>query len=310
MALFRKQLTKPQSLLAIVFGSDSNFAKQPLAFAVALLGVLIWAGWYVMSRWGVSGNMTPADVALTRYATAAVCALPFLYLCRGRKIAWKVLAILIPTYGVLYTMPLFYGLQTTPVAKAGVLFNGMLPVFNAVLAVMVFKQGISKVKWLAIGIVFVANACMFYAAGLADVELALGWGLILFAVLMLAIYMSVLRQHPVEWQVAIPAVALGNFVLFIPLWFFLDSNLPAVPLPEIASQAFYQGFINQILVIGMYAYMVPRLGSVSTSIVFGFVPATTALMGWLFLGEGLVVLEVVGIIGCTIGILLFSRSRS
>lgn len=296
------------AIVTFVFGRDSKFSQEPLAVVTGLGLVIIWAGWYIVSRWGVQGTMTPADIALVRYVTAAAVTWPLFFFLKGRKMPWKPLCILVPTYGVAYIMPLYYGLQTTPVANAGVLFNGMLPILNGLLVWVMYKQGISRGKWLGIALLTLANACMFFS-GLAAATLTWGWAMILFSTLMLSIYMTVYRQHPLDYQVLIPVMAWGNLLLFLPLFPLLESNLAAASLYEILLQGLFQGFLNQILVIGLIAFTVPRLGSVTTSVLYGFVPVLTAILGWLILMEELNWLEVIGIIGCTAGIVVYSRQR-
>lgn len=271
--------------------------------------VLVWSAWYVVSRWGVLGNMTPADITLVRYVTGAIVTLPFFLRWRGRTIPWKPLIVLVLTYGFPYAFTLYLGLAQTPAANAGVLLNGLLPIVNASLAWVAYRQGVSRGKWVAIGILAAANACML-VAGSMDASLTFGWLWIIVATLLLSVYLTVYRQHPVDIWILLPAMSMGNLLLFLPLWPFLPSTMMSAAEPyEILVQVFFQGIINQVLIVWLISITLLRLGSVTTSVLYGFVPVVTALFGWLFLGEFLVPLELLGIAGCVFGIIVFSRAK-
>ena len=295
-------------LLVRIFGPNSKFVQEPIAFGLSLFLVVIWSGWFVVSRWGVTNALTPADMILLRYVIGTICALPFFLLWKNEKIAWKPLLALVVSYGVPYLLLLFYGFKTTPVANAGILMYGTLPIINGFLAFVLLKGTISKHKWIAIILLAIANGCMF-VSGISNASLNWGWGLIFLGAISIGIHMTVYRQHPISYHVLIPMMAICNFVLFLPLLFFLEINLFNAPMVEIVSQGFYQGVINQVLILYLIAYAVPRLGSVTTSVLYGFIPATTAIMGWIFLNEALVLLEMIGIFGCTLGIIMFGRSK-
>ena len=297
-----------RTILVRIFGEDSKFAQEPLAVAVSLFLVLVWAGWYVISRWGVTGNLTPADIMMLRYVVGVTVSLPFFLLWKNEKVPWKPLIVLVPAYGVVYLFSLFYGLKYTPVANAGVLINGTLPIINGLLALVLFKGTLSKTKWYAIILLGLANGCMFIS-GIEDASLNWGWGLILIAALSIGTYMTVFRQYPIPYRISVPLMAICNFALFLPIFPFLESNLLEAPMVEIISQGFFQGIVNQVLVVFLIAYAIPRLGSVTTSVIYGLIPATTAIMGWAFLDESVVFLEMIGIVGCTIGIVWFGRSK-
>lgn len=293
----------------LLFGKDARVVQHPWALVGALTLLVLWSIWYVVTRLGVTGNLTPADITLLRYIVGVLITWPFFFFWKGRKIPWKALAIIVPTFGLFYVVPLFYGLQTSPVANAGVLVNGMLPVINGIMAWLLFREGLAKRKWVAIAILVVANACMFVAHEVANLELTIGWLLIFIGVVSMSIYMTVIRKHPIDHVVMLPMMSFGNLALFLPLFPFLESNFFGGTAFEYILQIVYQGIINQLIVIVLATYVITRLGSVTTSVLLGFVPALAAIFGVIFLDEHLVLLEIVGIVGCTVGIIMFARSR-
>lgn len=297
-----------RSGLAWLFGADSRFAQDPLGLLAGASIVLIWAGWYVVSRWGVLGSMTPADITLVRYLTGTVLTLPMLWWWRGRKVPWRVLPVVVLSYGFPYAMAIFLGLRSSPAANAGVLLNGLLPVASAAMAWAVMGQNVGRGKWLAIAVLFASNLLMLQA-GLRGGSLSADVLWIVAATASLAVFMTAVRKWPVDTVVLVPAMSVGNLVLFLPLWPFMERNLAGASALEISVQAVFQGAVNQVLVIWLVAFAIRRIGSVSTSVLYGFVPVATALFGWALLGEGLSPAEGVAILGVTAGIVAFARSR-
>ena len=297
-------------MLARIFGHDSPIAKSPLAFASGLTLVLIWAGWFTVSRYGLLGNLTSADIALLRYGFGAFLSLPFLWWCRGKKIPWKVLPVLTLSYGVPYLLFLFQGLEHVPLAKVGVLLNGTLPILNAMMAWLFFKRMVSRVKWLAIALLFGANY-MIIEAGASSSIFELGWNpvWIFLGTLSLSIYMTCVRKWPVDLMILVPAMSIGNFIVMLPLWYVMPSNLANATYSEIILQMIFQGAINQIMVIWLIGYTISRIGSVTTSVIYGLVPSVTALAGLIFLNEAIGIIDVAAIALCTTGMIVYSRSK-
>ena len=111
-------------------------ARLP-SFAVGLgCGLVvpfIWGGWIVASRFGVLNALTPFDVTAIRVGVAAIIVLPLL-LTRGLAglPLWKG-AVLSFGVGVPFALTSFGGMALAPVVHAGVLTNGVMPIFAAII---------------------------------------------------------------------------------------------------------------------------------------------------------------------------------
>ena len=286
----------------------SNYAKEPVGLFTGLVIVFIWASWYVISRWGVLGSLTPADVTFLRYAGGTAITLPFLALWKGKRIPWKLLPALTLTFGFPYAFGVFMGLNSSPAANAGILLNGLLPVVSAVFAWFFFHQGVGKRKWVAIAVLAGSNLLMLYA-GLDDRYEAQGLLWILFSTLLLGLYMNIVRKWHVDMVVLIPVMSLANLVCYVPFWLLLETNIANASFYETSVQALFQGAVNQVLVVWLLAFTIRKIGSVSTSVLLGFVPATTAIIAWLVLAERPNPIEALAILGCTAGIVAFARAE-
>ncbi|WP_028584334.1 DMT family transporter [Desulfogranum mediterraneum] len=278
-------------------------------YCAGIIVVFIWAGWITISRYAVHTTLLPSDITLLRYCTALVGITPLLLKHRWK--AFKLHQYLVVGLGVgfPYTMFSFYGLQEIKAAQAGVVVNGMLPVMGAVVAWSLFQQRLSLVRWGAVALIFVANITMAGSHLFAREHLT-GILLLLGAALVYTMHMTGIRKWGFRWQDALVAVAVVNVLLFVPIWLILPSALTQAPLVDIVSQALYQGIIVNIIALMCVAYSIRHLGTVTVSLFMAFVPVITALFAWIFLGEALVSREIIGIIGCSLGLMLYACDRT
>lgn len=279
-----------------------------MPYAAAVLVVFIWSGWITISRHGVQTTLQPADITLLRYTTAGLVILPLILRHRWQKYSLYQYLVIGLGVGFPYTLFSFYGLQAVKAAQAGVLVNGMLPVMGAVVALFVFSQKISLQRWLAVLLILVANLTMAGRELLAMDHL-LGLFLLLGAASVYTLHMTGVKLWGFTWQDTIVTVAVVNVVLFFPLWFMLPTHLVHSPIPEILTQAVYQGVVVNVLALMCVAYALRHLGTMTVSLFMSFVPVVTAFFAWVFLQEALVFREIVGISGCSIGLLLYAFNR-
>ncbi len=279
---------------------------KPYVAAISI--VLIWSGWITISRYGVQKELMPADITLLRYWTAFICILPLVWKHKWKK--FKLHQYLIAGLGVgfPYTLCTFYGLQEIKAAHAGVLVNGMLPVMGALSLYFMFSQKVNLQRWIAILIILAANY-MMAGSGLLDMKHLTGIMLMLGAAGVYTMHLTGVKKWAFNWQESLVTVAVVNVVLFTPLWFFMPSNFAGAEIKEILIQSVYQGIIVNIIALMCVAYTVQKLGMITTSMFMSFVPVVTALLAWVTLGEALAARELIGIAGCSAGLLIYARSN-
>lgn len=280
-----------------------------LSHCAGLAVVFIWSGWITLSRYGMQTALTPGDLTMLRYATALICVVPVMFYLNWRRhglATWLVVGLGV---GFPYTLLSFYGLKTTGAAHAGVLVNGMLPVFGAVAAYFVFRQRISVMRYMAIGIVFIAN-CLMAGKDIVHPELLGGFCILMAAALVYTVHMTGVRYWNVDFTEVLVMVPLVNVLLFLPFYLGMEHTFHQVSFSSLAVQAVYQGIIVNIGALTCVAFAIRHIGTIAVSLYMSFVPVTTAILGWLFLHESLSGLEVAGIAGCTCGLLVYGLSGS
>ena len=283
--------------------------KNIQAHLAGIVLVCIWSGWIVVSRLGVQNTLEPADITLLRYSTACLATAPLILRYDWRK--FKPLHYLAVGLGVgfPYTLLSFYGLRAIKAAHAGVLVNGMLPVLGLIVAWLLFNQRITPLRYAAIALIFLSNLIMA-GSDLFSMSHLRGILLLLAAAGVYMMHMTGIRQWRFDWRDVLVTVPVVNVILFIPLWFLFPSALFKAPMDEIVLQSVYQGIVVNIAALMCVAYTIRKLGLITASLYMSFVPVVTALFAWIFLGEHLILREILGIAGCSAGLLLYTRGQT
>jgi drug/metabolite transporter (DMT)-like permease len=274
-------------------------------YLAGLAVVFIWSGWITLSRHGVHSQLQPADITLLRYWTAFLVVSPLVFRFPWRQFRLHQYLVIGLGVGFPYTLLSFYGLKVLRAAHAGVLVNGMLPIWGAVVAWLMFRQRIAPHRYAAIVLIFLANFVMT-GGSVFSLDQSTGIVLLLTAAVCYTFHMTGIRLWQMSWRDVVVIVPVVNVVLFTPMWYFLPSSLTQAYYHDIAVQAIYQGVIVNVIALVCVAYAIRHLGTITVALFMSFVPVTTALLAWAVLNEALGGWEIAGIVGCSAGLLLYA----
>jgi len=284
-----------------------------LGIACAIAVFFIWSSFFVFSRLGVSGSLTPFDITAMRFMVAGILVLPFLWRWWPRHLSVTgqvVMASCGP--GAIYSLVMYSGLSEAPVAYAGVFANGSLPVFSALLILAVKRAAPSKKQVLGIAIILIGSV-LLSLPGLSNGgdNVVQGIALFLLASIVLSIYLFGVQYWRVSPQQAVALITIPNAVIFLPLWYFLlPSGMANAPISEIAFQAAFQGIGPGFLAVLLYATATIHLGATATAAFSAAVPAGAAVLAMPVLGEFPTPLMWAGVLIVSVGlsVLLIRRS--
>ncbi|PIB35729.1 hypothetical protein BFP72_10150 [Reichenbachiella sp. 5M10] len=280
-----------------------------LASAGALVMTFIWSGWIILSRSGVQTSLTPEDLTVIRYGTATVVALPFTLRYDWKSLTlWKAVIIALGC-GFPYTMFSFYGLQSVKAANAGVIVNGLLPVFGVILAYLVLGERSTKQRMFAIVLILLANLIMIGNPSQLTTHW-FGWAMLLGASLVFSSYMFLGKRWGFTTRDVLAFLPVINLVLFLPWWLMTDSGIANAPLSDLVLQASYQGVLVSIIALLLTFYAIQHIGAMTLSIYFSFVPFVTAILAWVILQEHLSTVEIAGILICSLGLFLYAKKST
>ena len=224
--------------------------------------VMIWSGWIIISKWGLSHALTVWDVTGIRFLTAA-----FIILIYALFNKTDIKALFTPSIflcslccGSFYVCASLIGLLLSDAANTGVIINGTLPIMCALIIFVWKREYLNLAQYIGIVLILVANILLFTSSGGATIS-ALLW--LLLAAFSIAFYSVSMKIWHIDIKTIMVSVPLINALIFTPIWFYLPSHLSIAPVSEIILQGFYQGIMVSICALFCMTYSINKLGAVS-----------------------------------------------
>lgn len=255
----------------------------------AITAVSIWAGWLVMMRLGVTTRLSASDLTALRFATAGSVLLPVV-LRRGLAIdhlGWPGFAAVVLGAGAPVALIIGAALEFAPVAHAGALYQGTVPLAVACLAATVLKERVGAIRKAGLVLV-VWGGSMIGGLDLSNFggQQSIGHLLFLSASFMTACYTVAIRRARIDGLHAAAIAAVVSLLLYLPVYFaFFENGLFNVPMIDLAVQALYQGVLTAAISLALYGQAVRLLGASNAAAFVALGPIMAALMAIPVLGE-------------------------
>lgn len=278
-------------MTALALRVSGGFAATPAlaGFGWGLLAALIWGGYLAFARAGIVGGLAPLDFALLRYGTAALLVLPLLPRLGLRRlggIGWGRGAVLALLAGPAFILLGTWGYRYAPLAHGAVVQPATVTIATMVLAMLVLRERIARLRWLGVGVV-VAGLALVSGAGMGAGGAWRGDLLFAGAGLLWALFTIVSRAWRVDaWGVTMVVALLGGAAM-VPAWLVLG-DAPALLSQGwgvIGTQALVQGALSGLLAVFAFGRAVALLGPVRAATFPAMVPALAVLAGIPVTGE-------------------------
>ncbi|WP_377838535.1 DMT family transporter [Bosea sp. UC22_33] len=290
---------------------------QWLGILCGLLTAIIWGVQSVVSRHAMLIDLTPADVTILRFVSAAAVLLPwalrhmrpFPVGSLGWPRAW-VMALLI---GPLYSLILVAGASFAPALHSSIISPGLIPVFTALLIFLVTGERAGRMRLAGLGIIVLGIGIFSRdALALAPSRPDAWIGDLLFV--LIAFLWAIFGLLARRWGVSSLEVTAASCLLSVPLLVIVALVLPIhmaqAPFAELLLQALYQGVLVGVIALYLYARSVATLGAARATLFLPLVPVATAAASALLLAETPSPIELVGMAIVVSGMLVAFRSPS
>jgi drug/metabolite transporter (DMT)-like permease len=298
-------------------GVDTNLikdlasARQFVVGAVcATAAVIIWAGWLVMVRVGVTTTLTAFDLTALRFAVAGVVLSPVV-LRRGLafdRLGWLGLTAVVIGAGAPVPLLVGAGLSFAPVAHASVLTYGIAPLIAACVAGIALKERLGPIR--KAGLVLLGlGALVIGGLGISnfDERQSIGDLLFLAADCLWACYMVAIRRTRLDGLHAAAIAAVVSLVVYFPLYLtFIDNRLLDLSPANLVGQAFYQGVVTAAVSLALFGRSIMLLGASKAAAFVALAPVIAALMAIPALGEWPTAIDWLAIGMITAGVYLAS----
>ncbi len=314
----------------------SGFSPRSVGFAAAVVTVLIWTSFILVARVSNDpargGSLTPFDIAFCRIVGASLLLLPWGWVLVRRDraqgagqsalfglspLSLRVTATVGLFGGLLYALLAYSGFVFAPAVHASVLMPGSLPLWTAILAVLVLHDRITLARALGLGLIVLGDLMVGGASLLHAFDGGEVWkGDLLFmsTAMCWATYSVLARRHALDAVRATIAVTALAFVCFVPLYAVLllghgvTGHLFTAPLREVAFQVLFQGWGSVVISGITFTKMIQHFGPVRSTMITALVPGLSALGAVVFLGEPLFWNLAAGLLLVTAGILFGVRA--
>ena len=290
--------------------------KSRNGYLAALIVVLCWSGFNIVSRLGGKSALSPFDLAALRFGVAGVIMLPLFIRVLQRSDRDQLLQFLVVTLfgGLGYALAAYTGFSLAPAAHAGVLVNGGIPFVTAVIAWLALGQrpqgrGLLALLIALVGIVLISLHSFTHSE--AGSRQWLGDLAFLYAALSWAIAGLLMRKWHLK-PIDTTAMMVGlSALLYLPVYLlFLPKHLHLVGTDALLLQGTYQGVVAATLAGTFYNYANQTIGPHKASLMLALVPGITAVAAVPLLGESLTPLAICGVILVTFGAVLGAMQRS
>ncbi|WP_320827306.1 DMT family transporter [Reinekea sp.] len=286
-------------------------ATRRQGLLAAGLTVLIWSIYFLSLQLGMRSALTLFDLALLRYAVPGVLLLPWL-IRRWPTISQVPILYRLGMIGGA-GLPFFLlsgeGMALSQVAVASTLIPGMAPIFISTLAVLFFRQGVTRTRRIGLAIIATGVLLLLGQAWLGPASLGVRGPLLLIgASFCWALFTVSVRQSGLTALEAAAVVVVPNGALALALAWTAEVPFAFGGLPgwALASQLVVQGLVVGLGSSLAYGYAITRLGAELTSTIGALTPVVAGSLALLLLREtatGVMLmgmtLVVIGVIGAS-----------
>jgi drug/metabolite transporter (DMT)-like permease len=287
------------------------------AFALLALGMLFWAGNWVIGR-ALRDALDPVALNFWRWAIAVAVLAPFaLPQLRGQgallRRHWRLLAQLGLTGMVLFHCLVYLGLRSTTSVN-GVLLNSSGPLF-ILLCAWVMERERANLRQIGAMLLSAIGILVILARGdpgqLARLELQIGDLWVLLAMPGWGVYSVLLRHRPPELGgvTLLFVTALAGLLLLAPayalgLWW----HPPSWPAPADAAGVLYVGLFASVASYLCWNRGVAVVGANAAGFTLHLLPVFGTLLAIAFLGESFQAFHAAGIVVIVAGVALATRA--
>lgn len=294
--------------------TQSDKRNVVIGVSFGVLVVAMWAAWVVATRFAVTTELHPFDVAFIRYIVASAILSPIVFrhglalntLGLGRT------ALLVCGAGLPFLLMSSTGMSFAPASAAGSVMIGTMPLFVAMLSAVFDGERFSTIRKAGFAAVVIGVA-LIASQGFAQFQAGAwrGYPFFLCAALLWAGYTIAFRRAGLGAWHAAALINVYSLVIFAPIYLlFIPSRLPTAAVSDIALQAVMQGLVSAIAGLYFYGQAIRRLGASRAAVITSLTPVAAALLGLWLLHEVPSILAWIGIALVSAGVAFASGGIS
>jgi drug/metabolite transporter (DMT)-like permease len=226
------------------------------------------------------------------------------------KVSWKYLVLIGIIGGGIAFWMFFSGLKLTTAGRAAFIHK-TLPVYAVVLAFIFLKEKITKKQLIAIG-VMLAGLILIEFTNISS-EMRIGDLLVLSATILWAIETTLSKKAMLEnesnWVVTFSRMFFGAVVLFAIIFLLGKTSLLLTLSPQQLLYIFISGVFLFFYVLTFY-WGLKYINLSKASTILLIAPVISLVLGFVWLGEEILILQLIGSALILIGAYFIARTKS
>lgn len=252
----------------------------------AMITIIFWSLAFVLTRLALQ-HFTAFPLGFLRYAVASVTLIIIAVITKMELPKKKDLPlfILAGAVGFFFYMITFNKGQGMVTASTGSIIIATAPVMTALIARVVYKEKMSRIKWLAIAAEFAGVAVLTLMNGIVSINSGLIW--LFFAALALSLY-NLLQRRLTKTYTALQTSAFSIFFGTVLLAVFLPESVKEISSAP-PMQWFYLavlGIFSSAVAYVCWAIAFSKAKQTSGVSNYMFVtPFLTSVLGFMLAGE-------------------------
>ncbi|HWL12890.1 MAG TPA: DMT family transporter [Ureibacillus sp.] len=286
-------------------------------YLLLVFATVLWGGNFVIGR-AVSGDIPPFTLAFLRWCLAFLVFFPFaIKQVRADwpklKSNWKIVLVLSFTGVFAFNTLVYIGVYYTTSINAS-LMNSTTPIFIYLLSFFFLKERLTRYQLIGTGISLMGVIFILSGGSLESLQqftFNKGDLIVVLAVFCWSIY-SLLIKHYSQvlpgLSTFLATIAVGAIMLFpFSLVEFLTADTPIIWSPKTIGAILYVGTLASIVAFLCWNKGVIQIGANRASIYLNFIPLFAVLFATLFIGEQLLLAQVIGGLAVIGGVILTNR---
>lgn len=279
-------------------------------YIYAILAVLIWSGFNLVSRVGGISPLTAFDTTALRFGVAGLILFPIWCWQRPVRLFDKRILGLGIIGGISYSLFVYSGFKFAPAAYAAIMLPGTMPFLITLFAWLLLEERPSKLRCFGLGVIALGVICLASDSWRSPADVWLGTLLFLAGSACWSLYTVLSRRWAVRPWEATVGVVLVAAMIYLPVYLlFLPKTIAAASWNIIAMQGFYQGVMASILVMIFYLRAVATIGATGMGGFMALVPAISGFAAIPLLDEPVSATLGAGLVLTSVGAYFGSRPQ-
>lgn len=227
---------------------------------------------------------------------------------------WLMIGLFAIFSGAVYQIIFIIGMWWTTAGNTALIMSSM-PMWTAILAFLFFSEKIGK-AWLGLAITFLGTIVVTIQKGGISFESENLIGNLLVLVAAIAWAIGAVVSRPMLNYVSPIRLAFYATAMTLPLHYsmpFVVSNstgFAGFTAPDVVACILYSGIFSTGLAYAMWNYGVQKLGASYASVYQNLVPLVALIAAWIFLGETISTIQLVGGTLIIAGLFITRRIRA